>query len=303
MTDGTPEWYEQFADGNEGNLETLKAFENPEAFGKAFFEQSAAAAASADDNWRDPFSAGDEKYGKRLEKFTTPEDYGKSYRQMEQRISSGDVLKPLPENATDDDIKAFREQQGIPLEATGYLENLPEGLVIGEDDKPFLEDFLGKLHGLNVPPSVAHATIEWYNNFQEQAEADIAEQDKRHSDEFDAALRDKWGTEFRVNMNYGENLLSDLSPEAKEEFLGARMSDNRTLANSPEMRQWMTSLGRKLWPSQKLVPTGDGDSQTSAKARLKEIDNMMGTPAYTKDPEIQAEWRRLTDFVDAQEAA
>ena len=305
MSDQFPDdWKAQIAGDSEDNLKSLEGFDSPVALGAAYFEQSATAKAAEGANWRDPFVGGDKNYGKRMEKFTTQEDYGRSYREMETRISAGDVLKTLPENATDEDVKAYRKQQGAPEEVAGYFDGMPDGLVIGEDDRPIVEDFLAKvIHKHHLPPAAGHDAMAWYNDFQEQQEAAIAEQDKKHSDDFDSVLRDEWGTEFRTNMNYSKNLLTDLPSELQEEFMGARMSDNRMLSNDPAIRRWMTNLARRIWPSPTLVPSNAGDMGKTIDARLAEIKSKMGTPEYTKDEVMQAEYRDLLEAKDKQRKA
>ena len=303
MTDQFPEnWAESFSGGDADNLKVLQGFENPEAFGTAFFEQSAAAKVAADVNWRAQFAGDDEKRATQLERYTTPEDFGKSFFEKDAKIRAGDALKPLAENATDDDVKAFREQQGIPLEASEYLENLPEGLVIGEDDKPIIADFMNKLHALNVPPAVAHATVEWYNEFQEQQQAAIREQDKAHEDETTDVLRDKWGSEYRININIAKAALAQLPEEKRAMFLDARMSDNRALFNDPDIMGWLAGIGRQVNPTATIVGAGEG-SDKAVDVRIAEIEATMGTPAYTKDEKVQAELRRLYDIVGKREAA
>ena len=306
MADQFPDdWKAQIAGDSEDNLKSLEGFDSPAALGTAYFEQSAAAKAAEGANWRDPFVGDDKKRGTQLERYTTQEDFGKAFFERDALISAGDLLKPLPENATDDDIKAYRAQQGAPEEVAGYFDGMPDGLVIGEDDRPIVEDFLAKvIHKFHLPPAAGYAAMTWYNDFQEQQEAAIAEQDIKHSDEFDATLRDEWGpAEFRTNMNYSENLMTDLSPEIKEEFLGARMSDNRMLSNDPAIRRWMTNLARRILPSPTLVPSNAGDMGKTIDARLAEIKGKMGTPEYTKDEAMQAEYRDLLEAKDKQRKA
>ena len=307
MSDQFPDdWKAQIAGDSDDNLKSLEGFESPVEFGAAYFKQSVDAATAAEAlknaNWRAPFVGDDEKYAKRMEKFTTQEDYGKNFREMETLISAGELLKPLPENATEDDIKAFREQQGIPLEVKDYLENLPEGLVIGEDDKPIVADFMNTLHKLNVPPAVGHAAIEWYNKFQEEQGAAIAEQDKSHEDETTDALRERWGSEYRLNINIAKGALAELPEEKRDMFLDARMNDNRALFNDAEVMGWLAGVGRKINPTATIVGAGGGDSKT-VDTRIAEIEATMGTPAYIKNPKVQEELKGLYTIRDQDKAA
>ena len=140
-------------------------------------------------NWRDEFAGGDKTKASQFERYTSPADVGKAFLSQRERISSGDLLKPLPDGATDDDVKAYREQQGIPGEVSGYFENMPDGLVIGDDDKAVFESLAGSLHDINASPGVVHQTIKWYNNYVEeqaaiQQEGDVAARQKTEDDSF-----------------------------------------------------------------------------------------------------------------------
>ncbi len=302
MTDFPDDWKAQIAGDSADNLKSLEGFESPVELGTAFFDQSAAAVTAAEaaknENWRTPFVGDDAKYAKRMEKFTTQEDYAKNFREMETLISAGNLLKPLPDDATEDDIKAYREQQGIPLEAEQYLENLPEGLVIGEDDKPIVADFMKTLHELNVAPAVGHAAIEWYNKFQEQHDASIKEQDKAHEDETTDALRERWGSEYRININIAKGALAELPEEKRAMFLDARMDDNRALFNDPDVMGWLAGVGRKINPTATIVGAGAGDAKT-VDARIAEIEATMGTKEYTKNVPVQNELKGLYELRDA----
>ena len=162
-------WKDALAGDNQERLESLKDYETPDKFLEEF-------SALKNKNWRDDFAGDDEKLKSTFERFKSPKDLANSYVEAQQKIRSGQMkVEPPPSDADEATINAYREQNGIPLEATGYLENLPDGLVIGEDDKELFTDFMGALHGVNAPPQVAAAAVEWYNKFAEEQQDLVAE--------------------------------------------------------------------------------------------------------------------------------
>ena len=122
MADDNTQWYEAFAGTDDttrdGNIEVLQGYKDEAAFGAAFFEQSAAAKEAKDANWRAPFADGDDKAAKMFERYLTPADLGKSLVEKEALIRASTMLKPLAEDHNDDDLKAYREQQGVPAQTS-----------------------------------------------------------------------------------------------------------------------------------------------------------------------------------------
>ncbi len=284
MTDPTPfpdDWRTQIAGDSEDNLKSLEGFESPAALGTAFFDQSAAAKAAKDANWRDPFSNGDDKTAKRLERYLTPADMGKSLFEKEDLIRTSSLLKPLPDDATEDDLKAFREQQRLPQDFEGYYDNMPKGLVIGEDDKPIIDSLVKELHEENASPAIVHRILAWYNKEEEILTGNMDELDKTQKAETEDLLREEWGSDFRANEKLAAHFIQGLSEEKRAELKGARLSDNRKLLNDPEIYAWMAKMGREIYGAQAHFPSGGNTGLQNRDARKAEIEGWMHTPKWT----------------------
>jgi len=180
-------WYDSKTEAegglSEDRLEVLKGFETPADMATKYFELS-------EKNWRDDFAGDDDKFKSTIERYATPADFAQSWREQRATISDGKYSKPPGEGATEDDIKAYREANGIPMESAAYMDNLPDGLVVGDDDKEIMADFMGVLHKVNAPPGIAHVAIEWYNKFAEEQQESIAEIDSEQHQETTTALRE-----------------------------------------------------------------------------------------------------------------
>ena len=288
MTDPTPfpdDWRTQIAGDSEDNLKSLEGFESPAALGTAYFDQSAATKAAKDANWRDPFSNGDEKSAKLFERYLTPADLGKSLLEKEAVIRASSLLKPLADDPTDDDLKAYREQQGVPLEFEGYYENLPKGVVIGEDDKAIVDSLIKEMHEENASPALVNRLIGWYNKWEDSITGDMDALDKAQKAETEDSLREEWGSDFRANEGLAAHFLQGLSKEKQAELMGARMSDNRRLSNDPEFQQWMAKMGRELYGTQVYVPSGGQSSLQNRDARKAELAGWMHTAKWTDEVE------------------
>jgi hypothetical protein len=292
-------WYDPIANGDEARVEALSKFETADAF----YEQHQEL---ANKNWRDDFAGEDEKFRASLERFDSPQALANSYREAQNTIRSGQLKAELPENATEEDIKAYRESNGIPLEPAAYLENLPEGLVLGEDDKPIADAFMSALHETNAPPAVAHALIARYNEFSEQQQDAEAEMDLEASKLATDTLRTDWGNDYRANMNAVDTFLtSTFGEEAAELMKNGRFGDGTAFMNNPEILKGIAAAQRKLDPLVPLVHTGPGDPMTSMNDEIKEIEKFMQTnrAEYFKDNDKQNRLRQLYEMRAKSQAA
>lgn len=286
------------AGDNVERLEGLNKFDTQDAFFEHYDGM-------VNHNWRDDFAGDDDKFKSTLERFNTPADMGNAYREAQGLIRSGSSRTPPAEGADEADVKAFREANGIPLEASGYMDNLPDGLVVGEEDREIMGDFMGVLHGMNVDPKVGHAVIDWYNNFTEQAQDDLADNDSSHHQETEDQLRQSWGGDYRANINLiGALIDSTFGSEHKEVILNARDPDGRAIMNIPGVLEGLAELSRKVNPVAQLAPSG-GDPAQTLNTEIAELEKYMRAdrPAYNKDEPAQARLRQLYDIRIKHEAA
>ena len=253
------------------------------------------------DNWRTPFAGGDDKQATQLERFTTPADFGKAYFGLQSRVTSGDVLKPLPDDATEDDLKAFREQQGIPLEAKGYLDDLPDGLVIGEDDMPFMVDMVEKTYDLNMSKPQMHGLIKWYNEFTEGADAARHENDEKLRMETEDLFRKDWGSEYRKNTNLINALIEGQFGMDAKAFLDARTPEGAPLLADAGVLKGLINMSRQINPSGELVEN-NANVMTSMEDELDVLKKFMrdDRTAWNASPEKAERFQILVTAIAKQ---
>lgn len=256
---GEEHWSTALVGDNAERAEALKAYEKPEDMLTAFDQAQ---------DWRRGIAGDDDKYYADLQRFKSPTEYGNSFREAQQTIRSGNLKAALQENATEDDIKAYREANGIPMEASGYTENLPDGLVLGDADKQIFEGFAEKLHSINAPPEIAHAALEWYNGFAEEQQAQLAELDAQGLVESERELRGTWGADFTANKNLIEGWLkSTFGEAAKDAFMNGRDGEGNAWLNNPDILKGLAEVARKGNPVLELA----GDTTTAQQTLNDEI--------------------------------
>lgn len=249
------------------------------------------------EDWRTRYAGNDTAKLNVLTRYAGVENALDALFSARQRIDSGEVRTPLPANATPEQTTAWRKEHGIPEAPDGYLEKLPDGLVIGESDKEIVKDFVSKLHGVNADPRVVHAAIGWYNQFAEQQAATIGAADQAQKTETEDKLRSSWGNDYRANVNAVNNYISQLPQPAAEALLNARAPDGRAIMNIPEVVSWFAQQARTLNPLALVVPSGAPATGATVDARITEIEKMMRTTpkAYRADEKVQSEYRTLID--------
>jgi len=290
-------WRDEIAgDGEDAaaRLETLQGFDSPTALFDAHQAQENV-------NWRAAFVPEEDEDGavaKQMERFKTPADYGNSYREAQATLSANKQAAPLPDNATEEDILAFRTSNELPLEAKDYLENLPDGLVLGEDDLPIAETFMKALHGAFAPAKYGHALIGAYNEFQEQGQAAEAEMDNTQHVETTKALREDWGSDYRANINIAQAWMEKtFGKEGKEQLLHGRYKDGRGFMNDATILKAFVDIAREQDPLAPIIAS-DTSSVTTMNDEIAEIEKFMREKRteYNKDEKMQARLRDLYDI-------
>jgi len=276
----------------------LNGFETSQDFANHFFT-------TRDADWRAPIAGDDGKFLSTLQRYNSPADLGNAFREQRQTISTSNMQKPLGDDPSDEDLSAYREANGIPAEPKGYMENLPEGLVIGEDDKEIFENFMGAIHAQNAPPAIGHAVIEWYNDFAEAQQAGQADLDTQQSEESTDTLREAWGSDFRANINLVNGLIATtFGQESADQLLNGRYQDGRAFMNDPAVLKGLADVARKLNPIMELNSPGT-DHATTMNDEIAELEKYMREERtkYNHDVPAQERLRQLYDIRIKHEAA
>jgi hypothetical protein len=280
----TATWYSgiDFGDAKEQATAALSSFKTPQELVGAL-------------DWRKNVAGGDDAAVKMLERFASPADLGKAYREAVKKISSGELAKPLPKDATPEQVAEWRKGNGIPEKPDGYFEKLPNGLVIGAEDKPMFDAVAAKLHSRNVQPEVIHDLAEWYYGMQDDALAKAQKADQEQSVTATDALRQEWGTDYRANINIANSYLDSLGPELKPLVMDATLPDGTRLFNNTDFMKWFVGQAREINPASHIVPAGSEATINSVSGEIAKIEKVMSTnrAEYNRDTKMQERLRQL----------
>jgi hypothetical protein len=244
-------------------------------------------------DWRVELAGEDEKLGKFLGKFPDLKALASDAKSNRDKLMQRAAAK-LPENPTDEELAAYRAEHGIPDKPDGYLDQLPSGLVVGDDDRPAVDAFLAEMHAINAPKPAVDAALSAYYKIAEEQQAVEVDRIAEAKEASINTLRDEWGADYKRNVNATDAYLSTLPPEVAEAFDGVA-PDGIPLKNNAAVIQWLAGIALEANPLNTVVP-GHGSNQASAVAdEIAAIEKRMreDRPGYNKDEKMQERYREL----------
>lgn len=246
-------------------------------------------------DWRAEWAGEDTEVSKFLGRFASPAAAIKAFKQQHGDIRSGKYIKPVDENSTDEEKAAWAKFIGVPDKPEAYLEKLPDGLVIGDDDKPAIDSFAKAMHTAGAPKPVVEAAIQAYYDIvdQQMGEQEAANNAARSATEDD--LRAEWGNDYRRNVNALKGFIGSLPEGVGDALAEAVGSDGVQVMNNPAVIRWLTGLMFEKDPLQTIVPSTGGDRMASVEEEIASIEKEMRTnrAAYNKNTRMQERYREL----------
>jgi hypothetical protein len=221
-------------------------------------------------------------------------------------MSSGEIKNnvPFPDKGSPEEQTAWRKENGIPADYTGYWGSMKfdNGLVIGDQDKPLVNAFLKEVaHTRNWSPAQAKQAIEWHFNFRDQQQKEIAAKDMADRTAALEHLDKAWpGADRKVNEIVLGNFLNRFPREIQDAVKNARGGDGVALLNNAPFMQAVVAFERDINPMATVVPNAANPPQ-AVESEIAEIKKQMGDKngPYWKGPmtngetQMQARYREL----------
>lgn len=258
-----------------------------------------AAPANWPDNWRDLIAADDEGARKQLDRMTSPADIVKAWRSLEKMKGAGQLKASLPENASAEQLAQYRKENGIPETHDKYDLTLPDGLVIGEHDKPVIDGFLKDMHTANAPPALVKQALGFYYKEQQRQMAETATKDAESRVSAVQQLQSEWGGEFKQNVDMAKNLLvGHFGEDVANSLYFSRLPDGTLFGNNPSVLKGLAKLALDVNPTAMLVPAG-GNQAMAVGDEIQKYEKMMrdAPQDYYRDPKNA---QRFAQLLEAQ---
>lgn len=264
-------------------------------------------------DFRAYLAGGDKDAEKDLAKYTDPKAVYKSLRDLQAKISKGELKAPpaaLPANATPEQKAEYRKANGLPETAEAYVEKLalPDGVVIGAADKPLVTDFAKAMFEQGASQDEMNRAVSWFYQAQDREKAQRVEADGQLRVSSEVALRSEWGADFTPNMNAFGAFKATMPADLQATLFTARTADGRMLGDTAEFLKLGAQLGRMLNPAATLIVPAGGDAGKTIGDEIGAIEKSMydanGTPnrEYWGDEKKQSRLRELYTMRDQMAA-
>lgn len=255
------------------------------------------------DGWRSEMAKGStdaERELKQLERYESPEQIWKKARELEKRMSSGELRTSLKKDATTQEIAAWRKENGVPEKPEDYKVTMPAGRQAPKEDDSFLKAFMKSAHEANYTQGqVDSAIASFYSEVDRQADS-VTESEKKAEQTTEDLLRKEWQADYRTNKAMAEALLARAPDGFRDRFMNGYLADHTPIKASPEAWKWLVQMEREINPAATVVPGAGGDLGKTIDTELAEIRDFRkkNSAAYFKDEKMQARYR---DLLSAQE--
>ena len=242
------------------------------------------------EDWRNQMVNGVDEADKALnvlKRYQSPADVAKALLATRQRVSTGEYKRQLAEDATEDQIKEWRAEQGLPEDPSGYDIPLGEGIEVDKlegQQKAVYEGWQKVFHDTNATPEQAKTYANYMNDIVMAQQEALADHDAKTSEAQEDALRADWGADFRKNVNLNYKYLTDqLGEEGAKTYLDGRLADGTAIKHSPELAKMINHLARNSGYASNYE-TGEPMAGKDILAKKAEIEGLMKTDlsAYNK---------------------
>ena len=257
-------------------------------------------------NWRDIMAGGDTRALKMLGRYQSPANVWKAYAAIQQKLTAGELLRTKPDGTDPQALNEWRSQIGVPEKPEGYLEKLPKGLVIGEDDQALIGEFVEAMHAADAPPAHVHTALSWYYAAQEKMAEQRAAADRQNRATAEDELRADLGPEYRPTLNAIHGLLdSHGSGKLKEKLFGARLGDGTPFGDDMDVLKFLSAVAREINPHGTVTPAAGETAMQTIDGRIAALEAEMAQAknpppgSYWKNEAKQEELRKLYDMRDS----
>lgn len=253
------------------------------------------------ENWREAYAGDDTAKLNVLKRYADPKTALDALFNLQEKVRSGDIKKPLAKDATPEQVAAWRKDNGVPDAPEAYLKSLPEGIVFGGQDKAAVDSFLKEMHDSNASPEIVAKALASYHKAQIAVKEQFQMRDRSKAEAAEDTLRKEWGPDFKPNITVMKAFLENNFPsDVHAALLDSRLGDDEgtPLLAHPGVIRAFTQLGRALNPTGTITSGAGMDSLDTINEQIKGYEKRMASKEWFKDEKSQAHYR---DLVTARE--
>ena len=244
---------------------------------------------------REQLAGGDAAMMKQLERYRSTDEISKAFREGYKNAKNGGRQIELTDASTSEEVMAYREANGIPQDATEYPGAFRDGFEVTDADKAILSDFKAAMHERNVPPKMAAAALDWYQDFAAAQAQGLNAQLARVAGETQKTLRAEWGGDYDGQIGAAQELMkAHLGQDGFGEMMSLRLMDGSRLQDSLPFVKMMATIGADYYGSTAIL-TGDIEAAgKTLEAQKQELLALrVANPEKFKSDDVQGKLTKI----------
>lgn len=282
------------AAASEGSSQTSGAEETPQEQTTEKAEETKAApdkeAKTTQTNWRDTIK--DSKLRAQADRFDNPQSIIESLNKVQGEVSQR--IKPLGEDASDEDVEKYRKALDIPAESAGYEFIPPEGVEWDDESSPVLDRIGTIFLENNIPKGAAQRIVTAYEEMAQEMSDSVSGELTKLQEDATRELELDWGSDNNANRELIRQLVDQTGEEFKD-LMDTKIENGSLIGDNPTMMRFLARYARATTEHEMLLGVSGSESLgLQDEIDQMERDNPPGTEGY-KDPRFQ---RKLTDLYD-----
>jgi hypothetical protein len=212
-------------------------------------------------------------------RYTSEEAVLQALRDAQLKFTSGQVKTKKPDNATPEQLSAWRAENGIPDAPDKYDLKLDAGMVISKEDKAMLAPILTAMHGVDAPPEAVSAGVKAYFDMREQEIVAMVNDNAKAEKETKIQLTELWGARDTAQNYDGINfMIQQAGQDVLQALHNATDVDGIKIMNKPAVLTFFAKMARE-GGFVGSTPTG-GDFGAAAQGDKDRLTEMLA-----KDPD------------------
>lgn len=229
------------------------------------------------DDWRERMAGEDKKLLEQLKRRKSPMDVIKSWQAAEQKIRSGEYKKAAPnEDASPEEIAAWREANGIPKDASGYKLPTIGGYEWTEQDKKAVGPLQEIMHETGANQAQFDGVMNYYLRVVAASKEEEAARDIAAKEAHEDARRAEYGGRYKAQNNLVNRMMKDpeaMPPEVAKALEKARHPETGVLLkHTKEFSRWLDDMAIARYGEGGLVT---GEEVAAFNNREAELLKMM----------------------------
>jgi peptidoglycan hydrolase-like protein with peptidoglycan-binding domain len=252
-------------------------------------------AGTAPEDWRAQLAGDNEANLAKLGRYTDFNSFVKSSFDVHEKARQGLLSTGLPEGATEDQVKEYREANGIPADGK-YELSLDKGLELTESDIRIMESVMPVALAGNIGTAELSAITSAFVQGRNVEFDKMIEKDGLESQQIEQTLRDNWGNDFAANSAAVENLLTrELPEDVRKLFTTGRDGEGKALMNNPHIVSMLANLERTINPMVG-IPGGGENANKTADDIIAEANKLQRAGEKYPSKEFEQQYLTALDF-------